>query len=178
MSETVRTLALALALAVLGGCTGFTSRMDGNLPRSGSVVPNTTLQLAPSLAIPLEKLVYWGAFAGVAYLILDPLAPNWQIRQAKLPHGYVHLSLKMRRYYVGGAGEARVVFRRRAQELMEEGGFDSYQVMDYTEGLESSVLGSQRVAEGVIRLVRNDAASQGSAPPARSIPDKTMNPRS
>jgi hypothetical protein len=59
----------------------------------------------------------------------------------------------MKRYYTGGAGEARQVFHRRAKDLMRAGGFDSYQVVEYTEGMESSVLGSKRVAEGVIKLV-------------------------
>jgi hypothetical protein len=37
---------------------------------------------------------------------------------------------------------------------MRENGFDSYSVVEYTEGLDSSVLGSQRVARGVIQLSR------------------------
>jgi hypothetical protein len=38
---------------------------------------------------------------------------------------------------------------------MRENGFDRYAVMEYSEGLDSSVLGSQRVARGVIQLSRN-----------------------
>jgi hypothetical protein len=37
---------------------------------------------------------------------------------------------------------------------MRENGFDTYSVVEYTEGLDSSVLGSQRVAQGVIQLTR------------------------
>lgn len=174
-------LALLVGAGVAGiaGCTGFTSHLDGNLPRSGSLVPATNLQLTPSLAIPLEKLVFLGAYVGAAYLILDPLAPNWKIEEAPLPDNHVHLALKMKRFYAGGAGEARVVFNRRAENLVQYGGFDGYQVMDYSEGIESSVLGSRRVAEGDIRLIgKGDARPQGSAPPARSTPESATKPLS
>jgi hypothetical protein len=62
----------------------------------------------------------------------------------------------MKRVYAGGAGEARAVFNHRAKELMQAGDFNNYEVLEYTEGMESSVLGSQRVAQGVIQLSRRD----------------------
>lgn len=128
--------------------------LSGSLPAQGPVIPDTTLNLTPSLGISLEKLVFWGAYAGAAYLILDPLAPNWEIEQAAFPDSHYHFSLKMKRFYAGGAGESRMVFHQRAKELMRQGGYDGYQVLEYTEGMESSVLGSQRVSQGVIRLTR------------------------
>lgn len=148
----------ALAGCIVAGCSSVSvpTNLSGNLPRSGSLVPNTTLNLAPSLSVQLEKVVYWGIYAGAAYLILDPLSPNWEIEQAQFPSERYHLALHMKRFYAGGAGEARVVFHRRAKELMRERGYDGYQVVEYTEGMESSVLGSQRTAEGVIRLTRSD----------------------
>ncbi|MFA7269806.1 MAG: hypothetical protein WC073_10720 [Sterolibacterium sp.] len=141
-----------MAIAVLAGCSGYTSRLAGTIPRQGGAIPDSNLKVSPSLSIPLEKIVFWGGYVGIAYLILDPLAPNWEIEEAQLPNNHIHLSLKMRRYYAGGAGEARVVFNRRAKELVQYGGFGGYEVLEYSEGMESSVLGSQRVSEGVIRL--------------------------
>jgi hypothetical protein len=153
----MRRLSLVLMASLLSGCfaTSPTSSLNGTFPATGSLLPDTTLQLTPSFGVTLEKLVYWGGTAAIAYLILDPLSPNWSIEEARFPSGHVHLSLHMKRYYSGGAGEARVVFHRRAKELMREGGYDSYQVIEYNEGMESSVLGSQRVGEGVILLVKN-----------------------
>lgn len=173
--------ALLTLLAGVGlvGCTGLTSRLEGNLPRSGSLVPASNLQLTPSLSIPLEKLVFLGAYVGAAYLILDPLAPNWEIEEAPLPGNRIHLALKMKRFYAGGAGEARLVFNRRAKNLVQYGGFDGYQVMDYSEGLDSSVLGSRRFAEGDIRLIgKGDGSPQGCAPPACSTPESATKPLS
>lgn len=142
----------------LAGCAvldypGPTS-LGGPLPAQGPIIPDTTLNLSNSIQISLEKLVFWGAYAGAAYLILDPLAPNWEIEQAAFPDSHYHFSLKMKRYYAGGAGESRAVFHQRAKELMRQGGYNGYEVLEYTEGMESSVLGSQRVSRGVIHLTR------------------------
>jgi hypothetical protein len=125
-----------------------------NIPGAGALLPNNNIQLTPSVGISLEKLVFWGAYAGAAYLILDPLAPNWEIEQAAFPDNHYHFSLKMKRFYAGGTGESRQVFHQRAKDLMRQGGYDGYQVLEYSESLESSVLGSQRVSQGVIRLTR------------------------
>ena len=133
-----------------------TKLLPAQIPYAGSIIPSTIIQLTPALGIPLEKIVFWGAYAGAAYLILDPLSPNWDIEVAPFPENHFHLSLHMKRFYAGGAGEARVVFQRRAKELMKTGDYDSYQILEYTEGMESSVLGSQRTAEGVILLTKKN----------------------
>jgi len=120
----------------------------------GPLIPDSVVQLGPSVAYPLEKLVYWGIYVGAAWLILDPLAPNWDIQEARFPENHMHFRMNMKRFYAGGAGEARVIFNRRAKEMMRAGGFSSYEVVEYSEGLESSVLGSQRTAEGVVRFMK------------------------
>ncbi|MCX7169981.1 MAG: hypothetical protein NTY41_06710 [Proteobacteria bacterium] len=176
-----RNLVLVLAVAGLAGCSGFASRLSGNIPRQGSVIPDSKLQLSPQVAIPLEKIVFWGVYAGTAYSILDPFAPNWEIEEAQFPSNQIHLSLKMKRYYAGGAGEARAVFHRRARELVQHGGFEGYEVLEYSESLESSVLGSQRVSQGVVRLTGTGIEvlpTQGNPPPARMTPASASNPRS
>lgn len=144
-----RLLFLALLSCGLAGCSS-----KGLTPTPSPIIADTTINLSKSVQIPLESLVGWGLYVGAAWLILDPLAPNWEIEQASFPDRHYHLSLKMKRVYTGGAGEARAVFHQRARDLMRENGFDSYSVVEYTEGLDSSVLGSQRVARGVIQLSR------------------------
>ena len=146
-----RTFALIAALAI----TGCASRYeDRTLPGSGSLIPDASFALTPGTTIQLEKLVNWGIYAGVAYLVLDPLAPNWYIEEASFPDEQFHLSLQMKRYYVGGAGEARAVFHRRAKDLARSSGYDGYEVVEYQEGIDSSVLGSQRTAAGSIRMTK------------------------
>lgn len=150
-SRQIRLAAALAALALLGGCAS-TDSINGNLPARGPLLPDTSLNLTPGLQISLEKMVFWGAYGAAAYLILDPLNPNWEIEQATFPDAHYHLALRMKRYYAGGAGEARKVFHDRARELVRRGGYSGYTVLEYNEGLESSVLGSQRTAAGVIQL--------------------------
>ena len=119
--------AAALLLALAGcGTTNYpgTTSLSGDLPGKGPIVPDLAFNLTPSTKLPLEKLVNWGLYAGAAWLILDPLAPNWEIEQAAFPDQHYHLSLKMKRVYSGGAGEARAVFQRHARELMRQNGYD------------------------------------------------------
>lgn len=150
-----RLLLLVSLLSGLAGCGALQpTSSDGSSSGVDYLIPDKTIYVSKSVQIPLESLVGWGLYIGTAWLILDPLAPNWEIEQASFPDRYYHLSLKMKRVYVGGAGEARVVFHQRARELMRQNGFDGYSVVEYTEGLDSSLLGSQRVARGVIQLTR------------------------
>jgi hypothetical protein len=148
-----------LLLALSAGCSSLHdagSDVSKSVFGSGvdkPLLPDRTVALSSTTSIALEKLVYWGIYIGVAYMILDPLAPNWDIEEARLDPQLVHFDLKMKRYYAGGAGEARQVFNRRAKALVRAGDFASYQIVEYNESLDSSVLGGQRRAEGVIRLI-------------------------
>lgn len=121
---------------------------------SSTLISDNRLDVSSSLALKTEQIVYWAGVAAIAYYVVDPGAPNWEIREAKFPEDRYHLSLKMKRYYTGGAGEARAVFQRRARELAQREGFRDFQTLEYREGLDSNAIGSQRTAEGVILLVR------------------------
>lgn len=103
----------------------------------------------------IDSLVHWSGYAAVAVVVMDAFAPNWDIREARFPGNQYQLFMQMKRAYNGGVGEARVVFQRRAKELMRAGGFDGYEVLEYSEGMESSLLGAQRNATGVIKLTRS-----------------------
>ncbi|MDP3871398.1 MAG: hypothetical protein Q8Q80_01950 [Methyloversatilis sp.] len=141
-----RLLAL-IAPCLLAACTS----LDRTLPNSGSVIPNTRLQLTPGYATTAEKLIYFAGAAYVAYLVLDPMAPNWSIDEAKLSEDTYYLGMKKVRIRSGGEGEARMVFNRRAEQLARAGGYAGYQIVSYSEGIQSDLI-AQRVGEGVIQL--------------------------
>ena len=168
-------IVFAVLVLTITGCAS--TNLSGTFPKGGALIPDTQLHILPGFTLSVEQLIYWGGVAAVAYYVTDPLAPNWSITEAKFPGDHYRLSLQMKRYYVGGAGEARAVFNRRANNLVLKGGYEGYQILDYSEGLESSVIGSQRVAEGTIVLM-GQPATQGSAAPARSTAPSTENPRS
>ena len=68
------------------------------------------------------------------------------------------LALRMKRYHTGGAGESIQALRRRAAQLQGDLGYGGYQIVEYTEGIDSQTVGARRVADGVIRLVQRREA--------------------
>lgn len=95
---------------------------------------------------------------------VDPLASNWEVEEIPLPRDRVLIALSMKRYYAGGAGEARALALRRARELMHLGGFSRFEVVEFSESIDSSQYGAKRKAELLICLVRpDDSSAAGSA---------------
>ncbi len=144
---------IAVVLA-LGACTSLRS-LDGNYPNNGPLLPQGNLQLTSTISYSLEKLVVAGAGAWLLYQIYDPLAPNWQIVEAKVSENVYVFDLKMKRFHTGGSGEAMMVIKRRAEQLRRENGFPSYRVVDYVEGIESSTPVAQRYAQGLVQMARS-----------------------
>lgn len=140
-------LPVVIASLVLAACTS----LDRTLPSSGSIIPNTTLQLTPGYATTAEKLFYFAGAAYIVYVVLDPMAPNWTIDEAKLSDDTYYLGMKKLRTRAGGEGEARMVFNRRAEQLARAGGYAGYEIVSYSEGIQSDLI-AQRVGEGVIQL--------------------------
>ena len=145
MNAIIRRLLIKLAVLALAAC----SPIENNGP-SNVLIPNQTLNISKSVVVPAESIA-----AGVLlYVIVDPLAPNWQIAETSLAPGRYLIALKKKRFTTGGDGEAAQIFYRRAAELAREQGNGQYRVVTYSEGIESSVPIAQRVAQGVVEVVR------------------------
>lgn len=140
-------LALLAAVLALVGCSS-----------GSSLVPDKTLHLTGAAAVKLSSLAAGAVLAGAAYVIYDPLAPNWEIEESRVSDDTYRFSLTMKRFQTGGAGEALQVFKRRAGQLKAEQGYAGYLILEYTEGIDSRTLGARRVAEGAIRLVQRQEA--------------------
>ena len=84
---------------------------------------------------------------------VDPLSSNWELAEHTFPDNRVKITLTMKRYYTGGAGEARAIGLRRASELMHAGGYASYEILEYSESIDSSQFGSKRRADLFVRLI-------------------------
>lgn len=143
---------LMLAAAVL--VTGCSTTGSGGSP----LIPNKTLQLTASTSVSLANLATAAVVAAAVYVVYDPLAPNWEIEESRLNDDTYRFSLKMKRYHTGGAGESIQILKRRASQLQYEQGFGSYQIVEYTEGIDSQTIGARRVAEGTVRLVQRQQA--------------------
>ena len=140
--------ATVIASAWLAGCGGT------------PLIPNETIQLTATTSVSLATLATAAVIGAAIYVVYDPLAPNWEIEESKLSPDVYRFSMKMKRYHTGGAGESVQILKRRASQLQYENGYSSYQILEYTEGIDSQTIGARRMAEGTIRLVqRQDADS-------------------
>ena len=120
----------------------------------GAMADCVRILLAPDGLFFFEAQYLAGAL--IAYAIYDPLAPTWRITATRLDEQRVRLDLRMKRLATGGEGEARRIFRRNAEQLVAEGGFVSYEVLRYEEGIESTRPFAHRFASGEIRLARSE----------------------
>lgn len=144
---------IVAAALLLNGC----SSTNGGATAT-PLIPNQAIQLTAKTSISMSTLATVAVVAAAIYLVYDPLAPNWEIEESKLNDNTYRFSLKMKRYHTGGSGESIQVLKRRASQLQYEQGFGGYQILEYTEGIESQTIGARRMAEGVIKLVRRQDA--------------------
>lgn len=120
------------------------------LPAS-PIIPNASLRLTPNYSISLETMLIGAAI----YYFVDPLSPNWEGEMRRISDDTYSIAMRAKRFRsVGGDGEAGRVFRRNAEQIARAGGHASYDVLSYSEGIESETLGAVRFAEGTIRLSR------------------------
>ena len=151
----VRTcLAMILALSLVA--CGTTTK---SFPSSGSLLPNATLQIGPTIAYSVESIIVAGAAGALLYVVYDPLAPNWSIEETPLSDDTYVLSLRAKSFRTGGDGEAIQILKRRALQLQREKGYAGYHLRDYSESIESSTPLTRRVSEGTIQLVRAPLAA-------------------
>jgi hypothetical protein len=134
---------IAAAALLASGCSSID---DYNGPRT--LIPARTLNVSPSLTIPAESLVA----AGIVFLVVDPLAPNWKVEVEPIGAQRYRIELTMKRFITGGEGEAGTVVKRTAEKLRKEGGYSDYALLEMSEGIESHVLIAQRVAHAVVEL--------------------------
>lgn len=112
------------------------------------MIPNRELNVSRSLSIPAEAFV----LGAVAFLVIDPLAPNWHIEQYDLGSRRYAFAMKKKRFTTGGDGEAMQVLRRRIQVLARQQGFGSFELVEFSEGIESNVPIAQRVSHSVVQF--------------------------
>ena len=141
---------LLLGLAVVA-CGSVETK---SIPSSGSLLPNATVQVGPTIAYSVEQIAVAGAAAALLYVVYDPLAPNWSIEEKPLADDTYYLALRAKSFRTGGDGEAIQIIKRRALQLQREKGYAGYRILDYSEGIESSTPLTHRVSEGTVQLVR------------------------
>ena len=108
----------------------------------------------PSSALGLPSNLISRSNAAILYLIYDPLAPNWSIKEKQLSEDVFYVSMRAKSFRTGGDGESMQILKRRARQLQLEKSYASYRILDYSEGIESSTPLTHRVSEGTFQLVK------------------------
>lgn len=138
-------LAVTLALNCVGGCTA----LDRTGP-AGAIIPNQALNISDALQLSAESIVA----AGLLFKIVDPLAPNWRIEQTRIGENRFRIAMRKKRFTTGGDGEALPAFYRHAEQILQTLGGESYRIIEFTEGIDSAVPIAQRIAQGIVEVIR------------------------
>ncbi len=147
--------ALAVLTSLLGACSTI-----GEPPHDWLLLPTAAVVALDNGYLKIPALA-----AGVAvYALVDPLAPNWTLQEARLGDERYWLALRMNVLHSGCDGEAHKVFSRWAAQLASQPGFAGYDVTAWEEGIDSTRPFSRRVALGEIRLRRLPAPLASSPP--------------
>ncbi len=133
--------AFALALAaIVAGC--------GSKP----LIPDKNVAFSPGFQPPVEAVVFTVLAGVAAYYVIEPTAPNWEVKTERVDDTRVVISLRKKRFSTGGDGEARALFQRKAGEITNGSGFESFSILSFEEGVDSETTAARRVSRGVVRL--------------------------
>jgi hypothetical protein len=131
-----------MLLACLTGCsTPWRMVSDNPVPLSNSFQP------------PLDLVVGTAIVGAAALYVVDPLAPNWEVRTTPVDEAKIEISLRKKRFSVGGDGEAYALFRRHAQDLATEAGARGFEILSYSEEIQSETTYARRLSRGLVRLL-------------------------
>ncbi len=139
---------LPIALLLLPGCRATIKEVATAANDAAQYPFKTTLTLA--------------LMGAAAYYVIDPLAPNWEVAHTQTGGTRYRIDLRMKRFHLGGDGEADLIFKRHAEELAELMGNGEYHLLSYSEGIDSNMSIPQRWSRGVIDLARNRTSSADS----------------
>ena len=140
-----RMLAGCLAVFVSSGCSTIENSSSKSM-----LIPAQTLNISNSLRIPAESFVA----GALLFVILDPLAPNWHIEETRLDENRFRIAMRKKRFTSGGDGEAMPAFYRRAEQIATERGGGRYRIIEFSEGIDSVIPVAQRVAQGIVEIIR------------------------
>lgn len=136
----IRSLIL-FAIMLVDGC----STVGGAKANVGIATPE---RLNPSGPFSIAATV------AAMYAVIDPLAPNWQIEETRLSENRYLLRMTKRRFTTGGDGEAAPILFRRVEQISQLRGGAQCRIVEYSEGIESSMPFAQRVVRGLVEVVR------------------------
>lgn len=139
------------------------------------LLPDYGLPLTSTVSVSAADATIYGGLAVATYLYVDPLAPNWEVREQRVGDNTWNIALQRKRFVSGGDGECGLLFQRSAQAIASRQGAPGYEVRAYTEGLDSETLGPRRWARATIELLPRPAPAP--APPRQPPPPQAAGPK-
>ena len=130
-----RTLIALFLLSALGACASGKGRVE----------------------TMLDNMNRWdvAAAVGIGYMVYEASNTSvWEAETSSAGADLFRVTLKRNRFAESGDGEARLLFRRHAENIVAAQGCGSYRIVEFHERYDSKLIGSQRIAEGVIACVR------------------------
>ncbi|MGD9787205.1 MAG: hypothetical protein AB7U30_04555 [Sulfuricellaceae bacterium] len=156
ISNTIKRRIFLCALAgtlPLAGCTTTPNAPNSN----GSFGFTSSMLTTPYSMVPGINPVILGVTTAAA---INTLLPSWSLDDMPIGGDKYRIFLKKKTFSSGGDGEAAQLFKYRAEQIAATKGYNGYQILEFTEGLDSGVLGTQRVAQGIIQCQKSPTASE------------------
>ena len=116
------------------------------------IIPDETVHLTSTISWPLSDVLMTVAAVGVLYIVVDPLAPNWEIHETKLSDTSYRIDLRKKRITTGGDGESIDLFHRQAEHIAAQAKAPGYIILSWNEGVDSEFPIARRWSRGVIEL--------------------------
>jgi len=130
------------------GCITLLCLLAGCSP----VIPDETVEATATMSYTAAEVAMVVAVVAVTYLIVDPLAPNWEIHETKLSDTRYRIEMRKKRITTGGDGESIDLFHRQAEQIAAQAKAPGYSIMSWNEGVESKFAIARRWSRGVIEL--------------------------
>ena len=152
-----------LMVSALAGCIAIPAQQTiaVEFPETISkpAAMNKTTRILPEMPAlpegPIHESVK-GAVASsvgaISNIVIEQLVPGWSIEQTRIGDKLFRIEVRRKRFTSGGDGEAAQVIYRHAEQITRRYGYSSYTVMEFTEGIDTMFLVSQRVAQSVIQV--------------------------
>lgn len=100
---------------------------------------------------PIDAL----AVVGVAHMVYEVAGRSvWEAETSSAGANLYRITLKRNRFANSGDGEAPLLFKRHAERVAASQSCADYRIVEFQERYDSLLVGTQRIAEGLIECVR------------------------
>jgi hypothetical protein len=135
MKKALIALSTLLLLSILAACASGKGRVEGML--------DLLKPVDVAVAVGIGQLVY--EVGG---------RPVWEVETSAAGAQLYRVTLKRNCFANSGDGEAPLLFKRHAERLAASQSCSGYRIVEFRERYDSLLIGTQRVAEGLIECLR------------------------